>query len=423
MNYRLAQDRFLEIKEREGVIENNGSGYIEIAIVEGDKEPIKDENIFVEKHGKYYFRLKENEKLYGRSLTFLVCDINVSEVSIEGSDAPTPTNVYTKEESDRIFVKKDGNKVLSDNNFTNEDKERLDNIKANMVTFEDGETFQEKLNKGTLKGQEGKSAYDLAKESGYTGSVEQYSYSLKGSNAPLPLKVKLEKTEEGIGYKYENQANVNQTYKKGVKPNMIIDEVSHIDKVVVKGLPSEVKALRCDTVSFIGYDDNGVNLGSTNPSRFFDGRKDMFPYLKELDPTKDITFPIINGVCEITADWDYKEVTDTDLKEMQKYFDPKPTRVGKMTLIFALLGSSNEVIDKFFIDITYVQTVKDNTVKPLISFSDLIPKMMSNSEKDFTIKYVTEIEYERLEKEVNDKVVYMILNEITGNITFKVYRP
>jgi len=56
-------------------------------------------------------------------------------------------------------VDKEEGKVLSTNDYTNEDKEKLNSLSnyihpdthlASMIVFEDGETLQEKFNKNTL---------------------------------------------------------------------------------------------------------------------------------------------------------------------------------------------------------------------------------------------------------------------------------
>ena len=59
---------------------------------------------------------------------------------------------------------------------------------ADEITFEDGETFQEKYNIGELNGTngkdgiDGKSAYEIALEKGFQGTVEEWITSLKGQD-------------------------------------------------------------------------------------------------------------------------------------------------------------------------------------------------------------------------------------------------
>lgn len=68
----------------------------------------------------------------------------------------------------RDMVVKDGNKVLSTNDFTNELKTKLEGFKQGL----DG-------NHGA-KGERGYSAYEIAQQNGYTGTKEEWLASLKG---------------------------------------------------------------------------------------------------------------------------------------------------------------------------------------------------------------------------------------------------
>lgn len=68
----------------------------------------------------------------------------------------------------RDMVVKDGNKVLSTNDFTNELKTKLEGLKQGL----DG-------NHGA-KGERGYSAYEIAQQNGYTGTKEEWLASLKG---------------------------------------------------------------------------------------------------------------------------------------------------------------------------------------------------------------------------------------------------
>lgn len=51
---------------------------------------------------------------------------------------------------------------------------------ADDIPFADGETFQQKFNNGELKGQNGLSAYEIAKNGGFIGTEEDWLKSLKG---------------------------------------------------------------------------------------------------------------------------------------------------------------------------------------------------------------------------------------------------
>lgn len=64
---------------------------------------------------------------------------------------------------------------------------------ADDIPFADGETFQQKFNNGELKGQNGLSAYEIAKNGGFIGTEEEWLKSLKGADG-----AKGEKGEQGL---------------------------------------------------------------------------------------------------------------------------------------------------------------------------------------------------------------------------------
>lgn len=90
--------------------------------------------------------------------------------STETSTVNAVLNTHTTDISNikRDMVVKDGNKVLSTNDFTNELKTKLEGLKQGL----DG-------NHGA-KGERGYSAYEIAQQGGYTGTKEEWLASLKG---------------------------------------------------------------------------------------------------------------------------------------------------------------------------------------------------------------------------------------------------
>lgn len=117
MNYNLTKHKFVEINEKQGFIENNSGDVLELSITK--IEPIMDSknNIFLQPQNKYSYKLNIGEKLYAKLVTRVSGKINVFEGSIGGVE--------------------------------------IDNIKANQIIFEDGKTFQDKLNDGSLRGDKG----------------------------------------------------------------------------------------------------------------------------------------------------------------------------------------------------------------------------------------------------------------------------
>lgn len=90
--------------------------------------------------------------------------------STENKTINSVLNTHTTELSNikRDMVVKDGNKVLSTNDFTDELKTKLEGLKQGL----DG-------NHGA-KGERGYSAYEIAQQNGYTGTKEEWLASLKG---------------------------------------------------------------------------------------------------------------------------------------------------------------------------------------------------------------------------------------------------
>lgn len=422
MNYRLPQDRFIEIKERGGVIENNSNGYIEIAIINEDAQPVIDAttNKKVEENGKIFYQAEANQKIFARSISYIVADINVSEMIKSEIDCDfDPNSYYTKSKTDELFVKKEGNKVLSDNNFTNELKGKLENIKAKDVSFDDGETFQQKLNENKLNG---KSAYELAKEKGYTGSEEQYMYSLKGDSATQPLTVSIEKTSDAIAYKYTGEQDIEVAYIKDVILKTISDEIIALKNLKISNLPKEATHLRCDLVSFFGVDSRGVMTGTINPTRKV-GNTDLHPYLKNLDPTKDIKFDVEMSRCSIVMNYNYDELVSTPLAQLKSSI-PNTEKIASMQIELSVLNN-DVVMTKLKVRHYFKKTIENNELRTIITLADLQPKTFSTQStgREFKLHYCSEMEYQGIEKIRDDSTIYMVLNEETGDIKLKVYRP
>lgn len=117
MNYNLTKYKFVEITERKGFIENNSGDIVELSITKIVPKLDDPKNTYIKPHNKFSYKLNEGEKLYAKLVTKISGEINVFEGNIGGTE--------------------------------------LENIKANQIVFEDGKTFQDKLNDGTLRGPKG----------------------------------------------------------------------------------------------------------------------------------------------------------------------------------------------------------------------------------------------------------------------------
>ncbi len=87
MNYKLT-DRFIQLSEKSGLVENNGKGMAEVAIVKNESEliPNSEKNLSMQPHEKIVFNCDGNEKAYARAISQpFSSQINVSTVAIGGS--------------------------------------------------------------------------------------------------------------------------------------------------------------------------------------------------------------------------------------------------------------------------------------------------------------------------------------------------
>lgn len=86
MNYRLVKT-YIEIHEKQGIIENNSSGVVQFATVVKGVDPNSSNNTeVINPSGKYVFRLKENEVLYARVVNRLTAEINVLYIPDDPND-------------------------------------------------------------------------------------------------------------------------------------------------------------------------------------------------------------------------------------------------------------------------------------------------------------------------------------------------
>ena len=138
MNYKLVRDRFTEINETVGVLENNGYGFIEVAITDSTPEIDNESNTLVEPNGKLIYKLEPSQKIYARAKTHIYTMVNVSEIDSEsmGNGDIEIGNYYTKSEVDQSFVKK----VEAENTYSK--KEEVNNTFAKKTEVE--ETYAKK---------------------------------------------------------------------------------------------------------------------------------------------------------------------------------------------------------------------------------------------------------------------------------------
>lgn len=137
MNYKLMQRDFIPLNEKIGLIENYSNGIVEIKISEKDKEVCTKH---LNPNDKFSYSLKTNQKIEAKIVNRLAGMINVVEMFFgdngnnenASSNQSVDLSEYVKKTDVENFVKKKRGKVLSDNNFSDEYKNKLDKIKENM---------------------------------------------------------------------------------------------------------------------------------------------------------------------------------------------------------------------------------------------------------------------------------------------------
>lgn len=299
MNYKLIE-KFIEIKEKKAVIENNSTGKIEIAIVNNEEVPKEYDksNKVIEVNGKFNYSLEENQKIYGRAYNRQYSMVNVFEYTNDSSSSEfDPSQYYNKTKTDELFVKKDGTKVLSDNNYTNEEKEKLSKLEY--------ATTNPKENGNATIGTSNK----VARED----HVHPKQTDITGNS--------------GTATKLETQRAIKLT---------------------------------------------GAVTGQAN----FDGSTEA-----------NITTTLSNLECnKVTALTGYTKASEY-------------TAIAPSDNLLTALGKLEKGLE------------------------GIAPAKLSAQGNPFSFYYCTKLEYEGLEKIQDDSTIYLVLDESTGNIEIKVYKP
>lgn len=295
MNYKLTSGKFIKLKETFGFIENTSDALIEFAITTG-KPVFNDKgNQLVIANGKLSYELEEGQGIYARPVDRLSGEINVSEVRINNSDIDG--DYYTKVEVDNNFVKKEGNKVLSDENFTNAEKEKL----------------------------------------------------------------------AGLNYATENPL-ANGIANVGISTKIAREDHVHPVQTSISGNAGTATKLQAPRNLTL----NGAITGTTN----FDG---------STDATIETTLSNLDG-SKVTALTGYTKASES-------------TAITPTDNLLVALGKLEKGLE------------------------GATPSILSTQGNTFSLHYCTKSEYDSLDKIQDDSTIYLVLDESTGEIVIKVYRP
>ena len=196
MNYKLIRSGFTELKEKTGMLENNGKGYIEVSITSGVPKEGATENHIIENSGKLILEVKPNEKAYGRSIQFETADINV--VELKPTETVDMSQYYKKSEIDATFARQTGNiatatKLQTQRNITLSGavtgNANFDGGADATITTELGDIDGSKINK--LTGYTKALTYSaLGIEDSLLAALGKLEKGLEEAKSPSPILVK-----------------------------------------------------------------------------------------------------------------------------------------------------------------------------------------------------------------------------------------
>lgn len=155
---------------------------------------------------------------------------------------------------------------------------------ADDIPFADGETFQQKFNNGELKGQDGLSAYEIAKNGGFIGTEEEWLKSLKGADG-----AKGEKGEQGL---QGIQGEKGQNGKDGTNGTNGIDGIDGKDGIGITN--AEINASGELTLTY--SDGKSANLGKVVGADGKDGA-DLSNEVEDIKAYIGYTDDDIVGLC------------------------------------------------------------------------------------------------------------------------------
>lgn len=379
MNYTLVNYKFIEIKEKVGFIENNSGDLIELCIT--DQSPILNnpDNIYLNNNEKFSYELKNNEKLYGKTVKRVEGCINVFSGKIGGQD---PIDAYTKQESDNRYIKK------------------LDNIGANKVKFEDDETLQQKLDNGSLGGGEEGATYtpEVSEDgiiswtnnkglknptpvdiTGKTGSI--------GMNGTPALNNDIYKEGTDIKTKYSGERNLVGIYEytNGHSTEFDSYPFTRLNNIILKELPNGTANVRVKQLTFGGYTDGGLFVGDNTKNK----DTGIQAHLGVLDPSLQTKIPVTGHSVVLQVGLDTKKALEKELVDLKgKYMQQGITKVGSMMIEYDILGAEDRALGSTSIVEYYLDNVTD-IPKVLFSLADLKGDKGDKGDSTASIETVT----------------------------------
>ena len=241
------------------------------------------------------------------------------------------------------------------------------------------------------QGAEGKSAYQIAVENGFSGSEEDWLLSLKGeagktgaTGASGPqgqpgargAEIELQKIENEVKWRYASTQSIDVGYVADNKTRVKKQggDNTKIEYINLVNLPTIVDSAIVNFVSFFGVTEDGKPAGTSNPAR----RpgvvpENSFPHLGNLDPTSPKKFKASNNKITLDANFSYSRMAEVELKSLQKYAQEGlyPVRISKMIIQLTYLNNVSEEAGKTFIEYTFLEDKYPNEWSSLVTVEEL----------------------------------------------------
>ena len=241
------------------------------------------------------------------------------------------------------------------------------------------------------QGAEGKSAYQIAVENGFSGSEEDWLLSLKGeagktgaTGASGPqgqpgargAEIELQKIENEVKWRYASTQSIDVGYVADNKTRVKKQggDNTKIEYINLVNLPTIVDSAIVNFVSFFGVTEDGKPAGTSNPAR----RpgvvpENSFPHLGNLDPTSPKKFKASNNKITLDANFSYSRMAEVELKSLQKYAQEGlyPVRISKMIIQITYLNNVSEEAGKTFIEYTFLEDKYPNEWSSLVTVEEL----------------------------------------------------
>lgn len=190
-------------------------------------------------------------------------------------------------------------------------------------------------------GVDGKSAYDIAVEAGFSGDEAKWLKSLKGKDGIPGVdgeEIELRKTSTAIEWRYNKyKTPVANFDTKAISLSLNNDE--GISKISINSVQPEAKYAQIKTVTVHGADKDGNMLINTNPSINTAPPGVTFPYFGGFDPTKgkiDIT-----ENPEIVGNVLVQSIINGSMPDLVKV-NPEVTSIPRVDFWLYLLDSNEE---------------------------------------------------------------------------------